>query len=566
MSDQDTYPWLKTYPKDIDWHAEIPVGALHERLDRAEKKYADHVCVEFKGREFTYREITDKVRRLARALHEMGVGKGTRVGLFMPNCPQYIIAYYGILRAGATVVNYNPLYSPRELEHQIKDSNTEVMITLALNLLYPKLEKFIGTTCLKKVIVSQMGEALPKAKAALFSVAKSKDIADIPEDDRHFRFADLLQAPPEVQTARIDPHKDIAVLQYTGGTTGVPKGVVLTHANLTANIRQCRLWFTDAKDGEEIMMGVLPFFHVFAMTVTMNFAIASGFRIILHPRFEMKSVLDDIQSKKPTLMPGVPTMFSAILNYAKLDKYDLTSLKMCISGGGPLPHDVKTRFEAKTGCKLFEGYGLSETSPVASCNPIYGVNKTGSIGLPLPGTIFEILSQEDGETVLPQGETGEICIRGKQVMPGYWNNQEETDKVLRNGRLHTGDVGYMDEDGYIFIVDRIKEMIISGGYNIYPRTIEEVLHTHPDIVQCAVIGVDHPTRGQVPKAFVVKKEGSTLTEHDVKHYLKDKLSAYCLPQHIEFRAELPTSMIGKILKKELVAEEKAKSQKVESAP
>lgn len=553
----DNYAWLKSYPEDVDWHAEIPLGALHERLDRAEKKYPNQVCVEFKGREFTYREITDKVRRFARALHEMGVGKGTRVGLFMPNCPQYVIAYYGVLRAGATVVNYNPLYSPRELEHQITDSGTEVMVTLALTLLYPKLEPFIGATCLKKVIVSQMGEALPMAKAALFSMARSKEIAEIPDDDRHFWFADMLTAPPEVQTAKIDPEKDIAVLQYTGGTTGVPKGVVLTHANLTANIRQCRLWFSTARDGEEIMMGVLPFFHVFAMTVIMNFAVASGFRIIMHPRFELKTLLDDIQSKKPTLMPGVPTMFSAILNYPKTRKYDLSSLTMCISGGGPLPHEVKEQFEALTGCKLFEGYGLSETSPVASCNPIYGVNKTGSIGMPLPGTVLEIISTEDGETLLPQGESGEICISGPQVMSGYWQQPEETDKVLCNGRLHTGDVGYMDEDGYFFINDRLKEMIISGGYNIYPRTIEEVLYTHSDIMECAVIGVDHPTRGQVPKAFIVKKEGSPLDDQAVKAYLKDRLSAYCIPHSIAFREELPKSAIGKILKKELVAAEKA---------
>lgn len=565
MTDTASYAWLAHYPTDIDWHAEIAVGALHERLDRAEKLYSDHVCVEFKGREFTYREITDKVRRFARALHEMGVGKGTKVGLFMPNCPQFIIAYYGVLRAGATVVNYNPLYSPRELEHQIKDSGTEIMITLALNLLYPKLEPFIGTTCLKKVIVSQMGEALSVTKAALFSLAKNKDIAEIPDDGNHLWFAEMLKAPPEVRTAHIDPHRDIAVLQYTGGTTGVPKGVVLTHANLTANIRQCRMWFTQAKDGQEAMIGVLPFFHVFAMTVIMNFAIASGFRIILHPRFEMKAVLDDIHSKKPGLMPGVPTMFSAILNYPKLDKFDLTSLKMCISGGGPLPHEVKTRFEEKTGCKLFEGYGLSETSPVASCNPIYGANKTGSIGLPLPGTILEIVNQDDGVALMPQGESGEICIRGPQVMCGYWNQQDESDKVLRGDRLHTGDIGYMDAEGYFFIVDRLKEMIISGGYNIYPRTIEEVIYLHEEVVECAVIGIDHATRGQVPKAFVVKKEGSALTDHALKAFLKDKLSAYTLPHSIEFRESLPKSMIGKILKKELIAEEKAKATAVESS-
>ncbi len=554
------YAWLDHYPEDVDWHAEINQTALHERLDRAEKQFPKNICIDFKGREYTYEEVGKKVRSLARSLHEMGIGKGSRVGLFMPNCPQYIIAYFGILRAGATVVNYNPLYSHRELEHQIKDSGTEVMITINLTLIYPKLQQFIDNGMLKKVIVADMAKALPTAKAALYMMARAKDMVKVPDDDKHLLLSDLLKAPDQLKTPDINPEHDIAVLQYTGGTTGVPKGVVLTHGNITANIRQCRLWFPKARNGEETMMGVLPFFHVFAMTVIMNFAVASGFRIVLHPRFELKALLDDIVKKKPSLMPGVPTMFAAILNHPKLKEYDLSSLAMCISGGGPLPIEIKKQFEEVTGCKLVEGYGLSESSPVAACNPLSGVNKTGSIGLPLPGTVFEILDKDDKTTILPQGEIGEICISGPQVMREYWRQPEETAKVLINGRLHTGDVGYMDEQGYFFIVDRIKEMIISGGYNIYPRNIEEVLYQHPDVRECAVIPMEHPSRGQVPKAIVVKKEGATVTEAELKAYCREHMSAYAVPQAVEFKDDLPKSMIGKILKKELVEAEKAKEK------
>lgn len=561
MSDEANYPWLKHYPEGIDWHADIPPTTLHERLDRSVKLFPKNICIDFKGREYTYEEVGRKVRSLARALHEMGIGKGSRIGLFMPNCPQYIIAYYGILRSGATVVNYNPLYSARELAHQIKDSGTEIMVTMNLEMLYSKLKPFIESGALKKVIVGNMANALPTAKAALFMMAKSKEIAKIPGDNKHLLLADLLKATPELATPTMHPEEDIAVLQYTGGTTGVPKGVVLTHGNITANIRQCRMWYTSARDGKETIMGVLPFFHVFAMTAIMNFAVASGFRIIMHPRFELKSLLDDITEKKPSLMPGVPTMFSAILNYPKLSKYDLSSLEMCISGGGPLPREIKTKFEELTGCKLVEGYGLSESSPVAACNPLNGQNKTGSIGIPLPRTVFEIIDKDDRVTPMKQGEIGEIVITGPQVMRGYWNNKEETDNVLRNGKLYTGDVGYMDEEGYFFIVDRMKEMLISGGYNIYPRNIEEVIYTHPAVKECAVIGMEHPARGQVPKAFVVLKEGAKLTEQELKDFLRDKISAYAQPHKIEFREDLPKSMIGKILKKELVAEEQARHEK-----
>ncbi len=545
------YPWVTHYPEDIDWSADLPVGPLYGLLERSEARFPDHICLDFKGKTYTYHELGQKVRRFAKGLQSIGVTKGTKVGLFLPNSPQYVIAYYGILKAGGIVVNYNPLYSANELEHQLQDSETEIMVTLNLKLLYAKLQPFIGQGALRKVVVGTLTSVLPMTKAAMYAVLKAKEMSAIPKDNQHVTFNALLGYDTAVEAQEVHPYDDIAVLQYTGGTTGTPKGVMLTHANITANCEMCRNWFYKAEEGEETVMGVLPLFHVFAMTVVMNYAIASGFRIVLHPRFEMKPLLADIVAKKPGLMPGVPTMYTAILNYPHLDRYDLTSLKMCISGGAGLPVEIKQQFEEVTGCKLVEGYGLSESSPVVSCNPLYGVNKPGSIGMPFPKTILEVVDKDDEETLLEQGETGEICIRGPQVMKGYWKNEVETQQVLKQGRLHTGDIGYMDEDGYFFIVDRKKEMILSGGYNIYPRHIEEVLYTHEAVLECAVIGVDHEVRGQVPKAFIVLKEGMEAEESEIRQFLKASLSAYSVPHAIEFRDELPKSMIGKILKKEL---------------
>ncbi len=550
-NDTSPHPWLAHYPDAIDWHMDFPDISLHDMLEETQARFGSHIAIDFKGKHYSYDELGSKVNAFAKGLQDMGVKPGTRIGLFMPNCPQFVIAYYAILKVGGIVVNYNPLYSATELRHQIDDSGTEIMVTLSMTMLYNKLEPFIGRTCLQKVIVGKLTSVLPIAKAALFAMMKKKEIADFPDDDRHITFASLLESEGNPYPIAIDTHNDIAILQYTGGTTGTPKGVMLTHRNLVSNTYMSKAWFQGVREGEESLMAVLPLFHVFAMTVIMNLSVACGLRMILHPRFELKPLLSDIQQKKPTLMPGVPTMFAAIINYAGVKKYDLSSLNRCISGGAGLPAEVKKQFEAVTQCKLVEGYGLSETSPVAACNPLEGINKDGSIGLPLPGTIIDVLDKDDEITVLPQGEIGEICIRGQQVMRGYWNQGAETVNVLKAGRLHTGDIGYIDEEGYVFIVDRKKEMILSGGYNIYPRHIEEVLYTHEAVMECAVIGIDHATRGQVPKAFIVLKDGKEVTESDMKAFLKQELSAYSLPQTIEFLEELPKSMIGKILKKEL---------------
>ncbi len=551
-------PWLTHYPKGISWAETFYGKPLYYLLDDAASKWPTNIALEFFGKEYTYAKLKEMVDRIARGLQGIGVGKGTRVGLFMPNCPQFVMAYYAILKCGGTVVNFNPLYSDKEIAHQLKDAKVEVMFTVNLRLTYGKLVPFIGNSSLRKIVMCQFQEAMGLTKRALFTAAKQKDILNAPKDSYHVALNDLLESPDLVVSPNVRPDYDIAVLQYTGGTTGVPKGTMLTHANLYNNVQQCTRWMQGLEPGKETMMAVIPFFHVFAMTVCMNLAIASGMRIIVHPKFDLKSVLKDISDKKPTIMPGVSTLYATINNAKGIEKYDLTSIKMCISGGGPLPVDVKNKFEELTKCKLVEGYGLTESSPVTHCNPLVGTNKTGSIGVPLPGTFCEIIDKDDRMTVMKQGEIGEICLRGPQVMMGYLDKPEETDNVLRNGRLHTGDLGYVDAEGYYFIVDRLKEMIIVGGYNVYPRNVEEVIYTHPDVAECAVVGLEHPTRGQMIKAYVVPKEGRTIDEAAMRTYLKGKMSAYAVPHAVESRESLPKSMIGKILKKELVAEEKAK--------
>lgn len=551
-------PWLSHYPKNISWNETFYGKPLYYLLDEAASKWPDNIALDFFGKTYTYARLKEMVNRIARGLQGIGVGKGTRVGLFMPNCPQFVMAYYAILKCGGTVVNFNPLYSEKEIAHQLKDAKVEVMFTVNLRMTYGKLVPFIGNSSLRKIVMCQFQEAMPLAKRTLFVAAKQKDILNAPKDSYHVALNDLLESPDLVMSPNILPDSAIAVLQYTGGTTGVPKGTMLTHSNLYINVQQCSRWMVGLAPGEEIMLAVIPFFHVFAMTVCMNFAIANGFQIIIHPKFDIKQVLADIDQKKPTLMPGVSTLYATINNARNLDKYNLTSIKMCISGGGPLPVDVKLKFEELTKCKLVEGYGLTESSPVTHCNPLFGNNKTGSIGLPLPGTLCEVIDKDDRITRMPIGEVGEICIRGPQVMLGYLDKPEETDNVLRNGRLHTGDLGYMDEEGYFFIVDRLKEMIIVGGYNVYPRNVEEVIYTHEAVAECAVVGLDHPTRGQMIKAYVVLKEGKQCDEAAMKAYLKTRMSGYAVPHVVEFRESLPKSMIGKILKKELVTEEKAK--------
>ncbi|PWC54322.1 long-chain fatty acid--CoA ligase [Azospirillum sp. TSO22-1] len=551
-------PWERAYPADVDYHAALPRRPLYDLMDEAARRFADRPCLDFLGKRSTYREIGALVDRAAKGFQEMGVRKGVRVGLFLPNTPYYVICYYGVLKAGGTVVNFNPLYAERELKHQIDDSGVETMVTLDLAVLYDKMARMLDETGLKRVVVCPMAEILPFPKNWLFPIARRKELATLRADASTVPFRRLTANDGRPAPVSIDPAEDVAVLQYTGGTTGVPKGAMLTHANLTANAEQCSLWFVGAEPGQERMLGVLPFFHVFAMTVVMNLSIRFGAEIILLPRFDLDQVMQTIHDKKPTLFPAVPTIYTAINHHKDLGKFDVSSIRFCFSGGAPLPVEVKEAFERNTGCILVEGYGLSESSPVATGNPLRGVNKPGSIGLPIPGTVIEIVSLEEPRRVLPPGEKGEVCIRGPQVMKGYWNKPAETAETLRDGRLHTGDVGTMDEDGYVFIVDRIKDMILCSGFNVYPRNVEEAIYLHPAVAECVVAGVPDEYRGQTVKAYVRLLDGEDLTREELCAFLKDKLSPIEMPKIVEFRGELPKTMIGKLNRKALLEEEKAK--------
>jgi len=551
-----TWPWLKSYPPGIDWHQDFPGRPIHELLLDAVSAHAEKPCLDFLGRSYSYRELGDRVRRAATGLSAIGVGKGTRVALLLPNSPTYVICYFAVAMIGGTVVNLNPLYAAREVRHLVEDSGAEILVTLDVRQLYGLAAPLIGTTTVKTVVVQRMADILPSVKGLFYGWFKQGDTAVWPRDVHHRDFRDLTQNDGAVSPAAIDPDRDVAVLQYTGGTTGVPKGAMLTHRNLWANTWQCHAWLQQIPGGIERVLCVLPFFHVFAMTGAMNLGIACGAELLLMPRFTIDGLLALIKRKRPTFLPGVPTLYTAIYNHPKAKRVDLSSIRLCVSGGASLPLEVKTKFEAATGCRLMEGYGLSETAPVLTINPID--TRAGSAGLPIPGTVIEIVSTEDGH-VLAQGERGEICARGPQVMPGYWQKGVETAHAMAGGRFHTGDVGYLDPDGFLYIVDRIKDIIIASGYKIYPRLVEEALYQHPKVAQAIVIGVPDRYRGQTVKAVVQPRAGTALSEAELLDFLKDKVSPIERPRVIEFRDALPLTPIGKPDKKALLAEDAARA-------
>jgi long-chain acyl-CoA synthetase len=545
-------------PDTIDWQSPIAAAPVASILDETVRRFPDRPGMDFLGRRTSYGELGRMVDLAARGFQQIGVKKGVKVGLCLPNTPYFIICYYAVLKAGGTVVNYNPLYVEREIAHQIKDSGTTIMVTLDLKQIYPKIAAMLDKTCLEKVVVCRMADILPAVQGLLLQVLKRSELIEAPADLRHITFARLIANDGRLTPLEIDPTKDIAVLQYTGGTTGLPKGAVLTHANITGNTDQLRRWVPEIEDGQERMLCVLPLFHVFAMTVAMNLGIAFGAEMILLPRFDLEQVMKTIARKRPTLFPGVPTIYTALNGAAEKGGWDLSSIRCCISGGAPLPIEVRTRFEQLTGCRLVEGYGLSEASPVVTCNPFAAV-KTGSVGIPLPGTTVEIRSPLDPSQILAPGEKGEICVRGPQVMPGYWQRPVDTEMVFVDGALRTGDIGYIDDDGYLFLVDRIKDVIISGGYNVYPRVIEEALYQHPAVAEAVVIAVPDQYRGQAPKAFVRLRDGHVATPEELRLFLTDYVSRIELPKSIEIRDTLPKTMVGKLSKKELIAEEETKA-------
>jgi len=551
-------PPPRVYPQDVSWSDPFDVMPLWHVLDRSVVRFGTRPCLDFLGKRYSYADVGRLVDRAAAGLQAMGVRKGDRLGLFLPNCPYTVIMMFAALKAGAIVVNYNPLYVDPEIKHQIDDSGTKYMVTLDLVATYPKVAAMLGRTSLEKIVVCPMRSILPFPLSLAYPFARRRETARWTEDKNHVAFRRLLSHGAKPLFIECEPQRDVALLQYTGGTTGVPKGAMLSHANIVVNCQQCRRWDPKRRPGQERVLAVLPFFHVFGMTVIEMLSLFDGDEIILVPRFELEQLLDIIQRKRPTSFPGVPTLYSAISNFKDIGKYDLSSIRTCISGGAPLPVEVKSAFERLTGCALVEGYGLTEASPVVTNNPLYGVNKPGSIGLAMPGTTVEIVALDDPRKVLPQGERGEVLVTGPQVMLGYWNRPDDTAKVMVDGKLRTGDVGYIDEDGYVFLVDRIKDIIIAGGFKIYPRNVEEAIYQHPDVAECIVAGVPDSYRGQTVKAFVVLREESAVTEAELLAFLEDRLSKIEMPRQIEFRASLPKTPIGKLSKKMLLEEEAAK--------
>ncbi len=548
------YPWLDTYPEGLDWSRTLAGRPLASLLDDTVSRFGSLPCTTFLGKTLSYAEIGALANQAARGLQNLGIGRGKKVGLLLPNTPTYVVFYFAILKAGATVVNFNPLYTVEELDFQVKDSDTQIMVTLDLKVVFSKVESLIERGVLEKAVICSFSALLPSLKSIAFRLFKAGDIANASDSavSPALVFEDeIFGNDGKTAKVEIDPDEDIAVLQYTGGTTGTPKGAMLTHANLSINIEQVRHWATNIGEGEESIMAILPFFHVFAMTSVLNLAVATGSEMILMPRFELVDGLKLIDRTHPTILPGVPTLYNAMINYPKLGKYDLSSLKFCISGGAALPIEVKREFEALSGCKLVEGYGLSETSPVATCNPVDGPVKEGSIGIPVPGTIISIRSLEDPKKEMPLGEDGEICIAGPQVMKGYWEKPEETRNVFVGEFLRTGDVGHMDEEGFTYIVDRLKDMINCSGFKVYPRRIEEAIYQFPAVEEVTVVGIPDDYRGEAPKAFIRLRDGHTASKEEILQFLEPKISMLEMPSEIEFRDELPKTMIGKLSKKEL---------------
>ncbi|AEQ52535.1 long-chain-fatty-acid--CoA ligase [Pelagibacterium halotolerans] len=550
------HPWITAYPEGIEWDVPIDITPVHEQLLASCAKMGDAVALDFMGATTSFRRLGEKVNALAGALQsELGVAKGDRVALLMPNTPFYVIAYFAVLRIGATVVNCNPLYSLDELSHIVSNSGATVLVTLDLKATFPKAEKLVEKGHVKKLVVAHFPDALPGLKKILFSVLKGKDIvkpATSAAAQSVISFEELMTRGKTPAPVRIDPEKDVAVQQYTGGTTGTPKGAMLSHANIAANMSQIDKWGCGLFYPPSKVVAVLPFFHIFAMTVCMNVPLCSGAQVVMLPRFEMKAFLSLMKRTRPNILPAVPTLLHALATKDTATAEILAPLEVAISGGAGLPGETREAFAKKSDAILAEGYGLTEASPVVTCAALRVPSKPGSIGLPLPATDLRFVDLDDPEREVPQGERGELVLKGPQVMLGYFNDEEATKAVFTaNGYLRTADVGYLDEDGYVFLVDRIKDLIISSGFNVYPRVIEDAIYHHPAVDETNVIGVKDEYRGEVPVAYVKLKDEQSVTEGALKSFLEERLSKLEMPREIIFRDELPKTMIGKLSKKDL---------------
>ena len=555
-------PWLKYYDEGVPHTLEYPDVPLHRFLEESARKYPDSIATILPGKfgdtKLTYSELNGLANRLANALIDLGLKKGDRVALYMPNCPQFVFAYSAILKAGGIVVATSPLYSAREVKHQFNDSEAGTVIVLSLY--YSMVKQVQPETKVKRVIVTNIKEYLSGIDKLLFGLLREKKEGhrvELAEGD--LWLADLLAKYPADKPDVDVSQDDIALFQYTGGTTGVPKAAVILHRNLVANALQASAFLPDMKIPEEIHLAAIPFFHVFGMVAVMawSMSIAAAMILVTNPR-DIDALLKAINKYKPTLFMGVPTMYHAINYHPDIDKYDVKSVRACISGSAPLPMSVKQTFEELTGGKLVEGYGLTEAPTATHCNPMYGMNVEGSIGMPLPDVEARIVDLETGKKELPVGEVGELVLRSPNVMKEYWRMPEETEIALREGWLYTGDIALMDDMGYFYIVDRKKDMIIASGFNIYPREVEDVLYEHPKILEAAVGGIPDPKRGETVKAWVVLKEGETATAEEIRDFCKDKLAKYKIPYYVEFRDTLPKTMVGKVLRRQLAEEEAAK--------
>jgi long-chain acyl-CoA synthetase len=556
--------WVKSYPPGVPDHIEFPEVPITALLDESVRNFPNNIATDFEGQTLTYKELGEAVDRFASILRDMGIGKGSRVGIILPNLPQNVIAYYAGLRLGATMVENNPLYTERELEHQLNDAEVEVLV--AWDVTYPKIKAIRSELPkLREVIVTNVFDAFKGIKALLGPYTKKGKsvIAPVARTEPVRQWKDLMRtARGGVPQTPINAKEDLALLQYTGGTTGLSKGVMLTHYNLVSNCYQAKSWFTDAESGKESVLIALPLFHSYGQTVCMNFGVMMAAKLILEPNpRDLPAVLHTINRTKPTIFPGVPTLYANLLAHPKLKETSMSSIRLCFSGAAPLPGEVQEQWEKVTGGRLVEGYGLSETSPITHGNPLYGKRKIGTIGLPMPETDCKLVDVDDPTKEVAAPGPGELCIKGPQVMQGYWNNPEETAEVIRDGWLHTGDIAEVDDEGYFKIVDRKKDMIIVGGFNVYPRDVEEVLYSNPKVLECAVIGKPNARASETVKAFIVLKPGETMTVEEIEQYCRDNLTAYKVPKEFEFVQDLPKTMVGKVLRRALVEEERKKLQK-----
>jgi long-chain acyl-CoA synthetase len=562
MQGETAKPWLSLYPDEIPHNIHLEDKSLVDLFQEGVQLYGDKTAVHFLGKKLSFHQLYEQASALAAYLQQLGLAKGEKVAIMLPNSPQAVVSFYGVLLAGGIVVQTNPLYTERELIFQLNDCEAKYIVSL--DLLYPKISKVKALTKLEHIIISKIQDYLPFPKNLVYPFIQKKQhgiVVKVEHSGTNHLLSEIIKTNNGSYThVPIDSQEDLALLQYTGGTTGFPKGVMLTHRNLTANAAMCSHWLYKCEKGKEKILGVLPFFHVYGLTTVLILSVLQGYEMILLPKFDVKTVLKTIHKQKPTLFPGAPTIYIALLNHPDLIKYDLSSIDSCISGSAPLPAEVQEKFEKVTGGKLVEGYGMTESSPVTHANFIWTERVDGSIGVPWPNTEAVVLSLQTGKEAELK-EIGEIAVRGPQVMKGYWNRPEETEAVLKDGWFLTGDLGYMDERGYFYIVDRKKDMIIASGFNIYPREVEEVLYEHEKVQEAVVAGIPDPYRGETVKAYIVLKEGAVCTEEEMDAFVRKHLAAYKVPRIYEFRADLPKTAVGKILRRALVEEEKEKQTK-----